>query len=566
MSTTCSTHHLPDEVLSLVFGAVAQAVRGAHKRLVVALSVSQVCRFWRMVALGPGGRTLWKNIPIWSTVDCARAFIERSAPLPFSLVIELGDTKWPTYVPALAEAALSMHRAGAIEVVDLYDREESLSAEEAARDEKIYQILNTTTAPLLAKLDMTFVHIAPPYDDPPLLSPDFLGGEIPQALRILNITGRRIMPDSAFLRASLTALIITSCRVWNNIDEVLGTLSHMPGLEVLVLESEVNTFCPHATDAFMEYNHERFVPLPRLKVLKIEDDAFTAPLLILAYLRVPLSTRVHLFPASSDYDSFMAAEEGPLLETRVAHDIALLRLALTAHFQAGTGPSALVAPFNTIAIAQDGNGWNFVFHAVYESESQDASPIGEFTFRYYAGPRSAAGRRRLAAVANALLTLPVMSQADLLIVSHDGLYGSGCSADWTPLCGFFPKLVNLAVSRGAIHGVLPALRNEHLFPGIESLTIAGVRLEDNEDDAARTAHYLISMHDTLRARAASAHKIPSINFCDCFGVDKLARTLKRLSPDMKVCASGLSTLEGALEREEAWDDADEDIRYMVDRI
>ncbi|VDC06618.1 unnamed protein product [Peniophora sp. CBMAI 1063] len=565
MSSACPASRLPDELLSLVLDAIARDVRVSQDRAILAIRISHVCRFWRTVAFGPGGRMLWTHIPIWSGVDCARAFIERSDPLPFTLNIDLGDTAWPPKVPALAEAAQSMHRAGTIDLAELYDRDEPPSPEEAERDEQVYAILRLHPAPLLTRFNVVFAHILPPMDETPLLAPDMFGGDVPQALRILVISNRQIMPDSTFLRGSLTALVLRSCRIWDGIDEVLLTLSHLPGLEVLVLESETSTFCPDATESFALLDNKRYIALPRLKVLKIEDDDFAAPFLLLAYLRAPSTARIHLTPGSSDFDWLIPADEGPELETRVAHDITLLRLGLTTHFQAGS--TELVAPFRTIAIAEEKNNWKFTIHAVRDSGVIGNSIPDEFTLTYYAGAQTAAGRRRFAAVANAILSLPAMSQADFLIVSLNCLYGSGRSSDWLALRDFLPQLRTIEVSRGAIHGVLSALHDSEFFPGLERLTFAGMHLEDNEQDAARAALYLVALRNILcpRGRPPPRH-LQTISFDDCFGAKKLARTLKRLSPDTMISLHCSPTVEDASEREAAWDDAEGDIDEMVDYL
>ena len=53
-----------------------------------ALSISHVCRMWRGIALGTGGKKLWTHAPLRHNTTCIETFMQRSHPLPVFFKIE----------------------------------------------------------------------------------------------------------------------------------------------------------------------------------------------------------------------------------------------------------------------------------------------------------------------------------------------------------------------------------------------------------------------------------------------------------------------------------------------
>ncbi|KZV73445.1 hypothetical protein PENSPDRAFT_648969 [Peniophora sp. CONT] len=479
------------------------------------IAISHVCKFWRDAALGSGGKVLWTRAPLRHSAACVRAFMERSHPLPVFLSVELGDDSIPTSMAALAEAATFMDRVEGLSVRSVYHRDTVLSAADRQLHESLHTILSTNIAPSLKTLAWWHEYDMG-YDGQPTLPAKLFAEHIPDNLRSVKIVGMALPHEFAALRAPLTSLDLGNCEAWEYADELLDTLSCMPGLESFIFDAANTSWC---SNRWPQRYEKRSVALPCLRTLCLTDQPAGVSSHLLAYLRIPVDARIHV--------------EATPEEITPQNDMAQFCQALFAHYHENALPDGQTFTFSTISIGLcGGNSDGLTLHASYRNAPCLSLVVAE------AGILSTGSRAVILETVQTILRFPVMAHATQFNISHSNYFAMGNESDWGALQTSFPDLNTICLSRTALYGLAPTLLQPHaphsgiiIFPSLTSLLFEGLTFVEGDLPAA---FYFNALKTVADHRASQGHPLKHIEFRTCSGAATLAQQLSIALPDVQV--------------------------------
>ncbi|KZV73218.1 hypothetical protein PENSPDRAFT_649123 [Peniophora sp. CONT] len=220
------------------------------------LSLSQTCHQFREVVLS--SPNAWTLIPLKCHLDWTRECLRRSRPVPFSLVIDEEDVRFPE-----APHKAKRERAKMLALRELHRiRVLSLPAENPSICHSL-----TRRAPELEFLSLEFA------SNGVALPKNLFGAtEAPlPKLKSVELTCVHIHPDAHLLRAeTLTNLTIVISRLWADTDTMVSALSRLVNLELLHIEHSIVTESP----ALSQANGPSCISLPRLKYLLLSNDFY----------------------------------------------------------------------------------------------------------------------------------------------------------------------------------------------------------------------------------------------------------------------------------------------------
>ncbi|KAI0318240.1 hypothetical protein OF83DRAFT_44540 [Amylostereum chailletii] len=184
-----------------------------------------VCRLWREIAFGCSA--FWSRIPLTSLEWTKKALsLSRQSPIiidtvdPRSLFFR---RRLPVNATALALALRQLSRAEALII--------------KVRPSDTISLIRDRPAPLLRLCDIEgnfFVDGVLFADQPPV---EIFAGQVLPRLQEVRVATFRLNSTCPLLLSSLSRLCLEDCgMVWNSITDMLGTLSHMPGLEEFHIE------------------------------------------------------------------------------------------------------------------------------------------------------------------------------------------------------------------------------------------------------------------------------------------------------------------------------------------
>jgi hypothetical protein len=275
------TPQLPLELLQRTFLALvdlyyAEPVRSwGHPSWI---NITHVCRYWRSAALDL--RNLWSLITPDVTITWLQAMVERSAPLPMTIITLINDTPVPLElqgVKSLAASELLSTSASRIRTLSL-----------VGRSADVFKVLNRLCCPsLVESLNLTLTR----FGDPLNLPESLFGGDAPH-LRRLDLTSGPYIRAPPWLLANITHFTNNVCV---SLDCLLETLDAMPQLEVLYIGRSFR--CPDSRDL----NPDEDLPLlprtklPRLSLLSIRDNAPSSFLLLSSWIDGPPTLRRNFY-------------------------------------------------------------------------------------------------------------------------------------------------------------------------------------------------------------------------------------------------------------------------------
>ncbi|KAL6303598.1 hypothetical protein BKA93DRAFT_786987 [Sparassis latifolia] len=277
-----AVNHLPNELLVEIFSYVnCDDSMQSHHML---LNLTMVCHYWREVSIM--APKLWTNIEIPSNLDLLRLQLQRSCDAPVKLSYKgIGGRRFVDDNSVCRLMDMISPHASHIYSLHLSDFFAWYSAPSSSPVEMVLAALDFPM-PELEALSFVFVSTqsAPVPFEPP-------SDQFPR-LRSLSLSGVYILWTSALLQ-NLVFLAIQlrddsfdpQGRLYDSasMDTVLNALEACPSLEDLKL-----TWCgPKVPDTS---NPARFVSLPRLQRLSLEDNADTLSALLSHLITPPQAT------------------------------------------------------------------------------------------------------------------------------------------------------------------------------------------------------------------------------------------------------------------------------------
>ncbi|KZV73446.1 hypothetical protein PENSPDRAFT_648970 [Peniophora sp. CONT] len=538
---------LPVELLTEIINIIAYDpiydCRGQYLPI-DSITISQVCRLWRDVALGSGGKLLWTRAPLRHNDVCVHAFMERSHPLPVSLAIELGAAGVSTTLVSLAAAVTHMDRVEEISFEAIYDETTNFNseAEDQLRD-RVYELLSDCPAPSLKKLTWSFVLDI--CDEPLSLPTKLFAGRVPDKLRYVRMISTAMTSQNIVLRAPLTSLELGHCMAsWDSVDDLLNMLSRMPGLERFIFDNSIYPIVDNYQPS--QIYTQRSVNLPYLCTLSFSpgDTPLTLSRIIFGYLHIPVNARVHLVAVINE-------------ETQ-QEDVTLLCDALAAHYHDNNLPDGQKFTFSAISIGLCGlNTDGLILHASHRNSTCLSLVLAEVP------RRDRSGRAVMSEIVQSVLSLPITSRTTRFNIKHSNWFAMGRAADWTPLRSCMPELETICISRTALHGLAPVLlapaQLDNTFPNLNRLYFEGLTFDKG---GIAAAFFFVVLTRIAHHRAAHGHPLECILFRVCSGAAKLAEQLAVALPDVEIVHRRGSPDKRLIARKESqWDNGDADIPY-----
>ncbi|KAI0316357.1 hypothetical protein OF83DRAFT_1172965 [Amylostereum chailletii] len=298
--SSAPVHVLPVELLSRIFLFLPRFTKTSP--LDPALTLSLVCRRWRSVALQC--KRLWNNIPTRNGLELTKLAIERSSPVPIIIEVYREDVT-PSRMGAVKMALQQMERVqelvlclGKVLETEMYDVLQALQTP-APLLERFTISMFTRNSPLTFSFpDQMFSDITPPrlrhldVSRRIIDTTHFPSGPLTD-LHSLVLRACHILPTVTILQAPLSSLWLEDCRVWENLGQLLTTLSNLSHLAELVL---INV---QRLQGFPQVLHPlvdggvQSVELAHLTRFALEDSPFHISLIFPA-LRLPLSADIHI--------------------------------------------------------------------------------------------------------------------------------------------------------------------------------------------------------------------------------------------------------------------------------
>ncbi|KAN0140539.1 hypothetical protein V8E53_001748 [Lactarius tabidus] len=273
------TPQLPLELLQRIFLSLVglyfgQPIRSwGHPSWI---DITYVCRYWRSAALDL--RELWSFMTPNLPIGWLQAMIERSSPLPMSIIIFVNDSSVPVEpygVNSLAASGLLSTLASRIYTLSL-----------AGRTADVLSVLNRLCHPSqIESLILSLLNLGDPVDLPESL----YGGDAPHLRRLTFDT-------EAYIRVPLWVLTHITHFTDNmcvSLDRLLEVLEAMPQLEVLCV---VRIFSyRNQTDIDDDLPLLPRIKLPRLSLLSVRDQFPNSFLVLSSWIYGPPTLRRHFF-------------------------------------------------------------------------------------------------------------------------------------------------------------------------------------------------------------------------------------------------------------------------------
>jgi hypothetical protein len=281
------TPQVPLELLQRIFLALAdiyfgQPIYSESWGRPSWIDITYVCRYWRSAALNL--RELWSFITPNLPIGWLQAMIERSSPLPMSIIILVGDA----YMPV---EPYGFNLLTASELLStLTSRIRTLSL--VGHTTGVLHVLNHLHRPSpIESLTLSRLDLGGPVDLPESL----FGGDAPHLRRLTFDT-------DAYIRVPLW-LLANITHFTNNICIALyllhKMLEAMPQLEELCI-TRIFIY-PNSTDIDDDLRLFPLTKLPRLSLLSIRDQFPNSFLVLSSWIDGPPTLRRHFF-LQDDYD------------------------------------------------------------------------------------------------------------------------------------------------------------------------------------------------------------------------------------------------------------------------
>ncbi|KAN0140537.1 hypothetical protein V8E53_001746 [Lactarius tabidus] len=281
------TPQLPLELLQRTFLAIVDLYYGEGIRSWGRpswINITHVCRYWRSAALDL--RELWSRITPDVPIVWLQAMIERSSPLPMTIITHINDAP----LPAEPQGVNSLAASELLSTSEPRIRTLSLVGRNAA----VLKFVNRLCRPsIVESLSLTLISFGDPVDLPESL----YGGDAPH-LRSLTFTSVPYIRAPLWLLANITHFTNNICV---SLDRLLETLEAMPQLEVLCVARIFER--PDSRDLYLDQDLPLLprTKLPRLSLLSIRDNIPSSFLILSSWIDGPPTLRRH-FCWQDDFD------------------------------------------------------------------------------------------------------------------------------------------------------------------------------------------------------------------------------------------------------------------------
>ncbi|KAI0036588.1 hypothetical protein K488DRAFT_82026 [Vararia minispora EC-137] len=251
----------------------------------IRIAVSQVCRFWRTIALACPA--LWTDIPTHHA-ELADISLQRSRTWPIALYAHFDAPPAGRTRSRMDVVLACLQRVGSVSVL----RVESENMQDMLR---IIDPALLSSAPRLEELALDGVNIPS----------NIFSGETPPQLKILDLFNCTLSSSSCLLGPSLTELKLhLASSPWRSVDEILTLLRRMPSLEEVCFEGNALDF-----SFTFESPPEYRVLLTELFYLCLEGEFQILEALVLC-IAGPIHSKLGLKITSTEPD-FAWDDEGP---------------------------------------------------------------------------------------------------------------------------------------------------------------------------------------------------------------------------------------------------------------
>ncbi|KAI0309231.1 hypothetical protein OF83DRAFT_92203 [Amylostereum chailletii] len=305
---------IPIEILSMIASLIPPDFRG---RGAPGIALSHACTRWRQIALSC--RDLWTEIPLQHP-EWTQLCLDRSRPTLISIAVN-GEyiERGSPYFQATTLALSEMLRVRNLDISTYGDEDARL----------ILPLISESPAPHLEELYLTFYDV----DDHVDIPLNIFSGDAPSKLRILSLFACNIPFDSPLLLSgTLTTIELSSCDIWDTVDEMVETLSHFHNVESFLLDS-----CTILEDMTPSSMHTpRSVKWPQLRYFTV-GSTFPETMTLFHYLDLPPNiATLSLYGEPSDNGmpegigdiiiSSLAQHFAPLSNAGLSCDLLRLRL------------------------------------------------------------------------------------------------------------------------------------------------------------------------------------------------------------------------------------------------
>jgi hypothetical protein len=242
------------------------------------INITHVCRYWRSAALDL--RELWSRITPDVPIRWLQAMIERSAPLPMTIINIINDTPTPLEpqgVKSLPASELLSTSASRIRSLSL-----------VGRNADVLNALNRLCRPSPVE---SLILVLVSFGDPVNLPESLFGGDAPH-LRRLDFTSVPHICVPLWLLANITHF---TNNVFVSLDRLLETLDAMPQLEVLCIARTYNRLDSRDLDLDQHLPLLPRTKLPRLSLLSIRDNIPSSFLLLSSWIDGPPTLRRNFY-------------------------------------------------------------------------------------------------------------------------------------------------------------------------------------------------------------------------------------------------------------------------------
>ena len=236
------------------------------------IEITYVCRYWRLAALNL--RELWSSITPELSIAWSQAMIERSSPLPMSIIILVNDGRIPLNPYGLSSLAAS----------ELLPTSRIRTLGFLGHHTDVLNLLNRLGRPSL--IESFFLRLINVEDLAVYLPESLYGGDAPH-LRCLKFESDAYIRMPLSLLANITHFTID---VGISLYRLVETLEAMPQLEVLCIIIGFNNLDSTVIDEDIP-----LLQLPRLSLLSIRDRTPNSFFILSSLIDGPPTLRRHFF-------------------------------------------------------------------------------------------------------------------------------------------------------------------------------------------------------------------------------------------------------------------------------